>query len=572
MAVITVKADQTAIVAKDTTIHAGDNWAVTDNFVSAMDKDGKAVDFGQVQVSGEVDTAKVGDFVITYSYGGRETKATVHVIDNGETLKVKNTDLYVGASWTAADNFVSATDKDGKAVDFSQVKLAGSVDTTKAGVYKVTYTYGKQVQMAVITVKADQTAIVAKDSTIHAGDNWQAADNFISAMDKDGKAVDFGQVQVSGSVNTAKVGDFVITYSYGGKETKATVHVIDNKETLKVKNTNLYVGASWTAADNFVSATDKDGKAIDFSQVKLAGSVDTTKAGVYKVTYTYGSQTQMAVITVKADQTTIVAKHSTIHAGSNWQAADNFIFATDKDGKAVDFSQVKVSGSVNTAKVGDFVITYSYGGRETKATVHVIDNGETLKVKNTDLYVGASWTAADNFVSATDKDGKAVDFSQVKLAGSVDTTKAGVYKVTYTYGAQVQMAVITVKADQTAIVAKDSTIRVGDTWQAADNFVFATDKAGNPVDISQVTLSGEVNTKVAGDYTVVYSYAGQESKAVVHVLAMQESLSVKDSSIYVGDTWTASDNFISATDKSGNPIDFSQVEVSGTVNTAKGGT
>ena len=53
---------------------------------------------------------------------------------------------------------------------------------------------------------------------------------------------------------------------------------------------------------------------------------------------------------------------------------------------------------------------------------------------------------------------------------------------------------------------------------------------------------------------------------------MQESLSVKDSSIYVGDTWTASDNFISATDKSGNPIDFSQVEVSGTVNTAKGGT
>ncbi|MCJ1969244.1 bacterial Ig-like domain-containing protein [Lactococcus carnosus] len=568
---LTVNNNQLSIISKDSNLYVGDSWAAADNFVSATDKDGKAVDFSQIQVSGEVDTAKVGDFVITYRYDGKETKATVHVIDNKETLKVKESTLYVGASWTAADNFVSATDKAGKAIDLSQVKIDGSVDTTKAGVYKITYTYGRQVQMAVITVKADQTAIVAKDTTIHAGDNWAAADNFVSAMDKAGKAVDFSQIQVSGEVDTAKVGDFVITYSYGGKETKATVHVIDNKETLKVKNTSLYVGASWTAADNFVSATDKDGKAIDFSQVKLAGSVDTTKAGVYKVTYTYGKQVQMAVITVKADQTAIVAKDSTIHAGDKWQAADNFVSAMDKDGKAVDFSQIHVSGEVNTAKVGDFVITYSYGGKETKATVHVIDNKETLKVKNADLYVGASWTAADNFVSATDKDGKAIDFSQVKLAGSVDTTKAGVYKVTYTYGKQVQMAVITVKADQTAIVAKDSTIHAGDNWKATDNFISATDKTGKAVDFSQVKVSGEVNTAKVGDFAITYSYGGKETKATVHVIDNGETLKVKNTDLYVGASWQAADNFVSATDKDGKAVDFSQVKLAGSVDTTKAG-
>ncbi|WP_338155012.1 bacterial Ig-like domain-containing protein, partial [Enterococcus gallinarum] len=45
--------------------------------------------------------------------------------------------------------------------------------------------------MATITVVSYQATVVAKDSTLYVGDSWQAEDNFVSATDKDGKAVSF---------------------------------------------------------------------------------------------------------------------------------------------------------------------------------------------------------------------------------------------------------------------------------------------------------------------------------------------------------------------------------------------
>ncbi|WP_236598543.1 bacterial Ig-like domain-containing protein [Enterococcus casseliflavus] len=49
---------------------------------------------------------------------------------------------------------------------------------------------------------------------------------------------------------------------------------------------------------------------------------------------------------------------------------------------------------------------------------------------------------------------------------------------------------ITPVKDQSTVVAKDSTLYVGDTWRAVDNFVTATDKQGNPLSFSAVTVSG----------------------------------------------------------------------------------
>ncbi|MDV7734097.1 bacterial Ig-like domain-containing protein, partial [Enterococcus faecalis] len=48
-------------------------------------------------------------------------------------------------------------------------------------------------------------------------------------------------------------------------------------------------------------------------------------------------------------------------------------------------------------------------------------------------------------------------------------------------------------------------------------------------------------------------------------------LEVKDTTIYVGDSWKPEDNFVSATDRDGHAISFDKVQVKGKVDTKKTG-
>lgn len=67
----------------------------------------------------------------------------------------------------------------------------------------------------------------------------------------------------------------------------------------------------------------------------------------------------------------------------------------------------------------------------------------------------------------------------------------------------------------TKIEAHDSTIPVGSTWKPIDNFDSAIDDEGNPLDFSQITVTGTVNTSQPGVYPIVYSFNGTEKK--IHV-------------------------------------------------------
>ncbi|WP_237729230.1 bacterial Ig-like domain-containing protein, partial [Lacticaseibacillus paracasei] len=160
------------------------------------------------------------------------------------------------------------------------------------------------------------------DSTLVAGPDtkWNAADNFVSATDADGNGIDFKSVNVSGSVDPTKPGDYEVTYSYtdaGGNQVsaKATITVVSSKASIKAKDSTLVAGpdTKWNAADNFVSATDADGNGIDAKSVNVSGSVDPTKPGDYEVTYSYtdagGNQVSAkATITVVSSKASIKAK------------------------------------------------------------------------------------------------------------------------------------------------------------------------------------------------------------------------------------------------------------------------
>ena len=570
-ATITVLADQTSVKVKDSTLYVGDDWHAVDNFVSATDKTGANVPFSGVTVSGTVDTSKEGQYPVVYQNGNQKATATITVVANQETVVAKDSTLYVGDAWELADNFVSATDKKGQPLSLAEVTTSGDVDTKVPGEYQVIYRNGKAEATATITVLADQTSIKAKDSTLYVGDDWQAIDNFVSATDKSGANVPFSAVTVSGTVDTSKEGQYKVTYSNGKKEAIATITVVANQETVAAKDSTLYVGDSWEAADNFLSATDKDGKALPLTEVTVDGTVDTSKAGRYEVVYRNGKAEAKATITVMADQTSVKAKDSTLYVGDDWEAADNFVSATDKTGANLPFSGVTVSGSVDTSKAGEYPVVYQNGHVKATATITVVANQETVVAKDSTIYVDDNWQAADNFVSAKDKDGNELKLADITTVGTVDSATPGKYEVVYRNGKAKAKATITVLADQTSVKAKDSTLYVGDDWQAIDNFVSAIDKTGANVPFSGVTVSGSVDTSKEGQYPVVYQNGKVKATATITVVANQETVVAKDSTLYVGDSWTAADNFLSATDKDGNAVTIAEVTINGEVNTATPG-
>ncbi|MGM0231164.1 hypothetical protein IGJ28_003256 [Enterococcus sp. AZ091] len=510
---ITPEKDLSSISVKDSTLYVGDTWQAEDNFVSATDKQGNNVTFSEVTVSGDVDTSKVGSYQVTYTNGTAKSVAAITVVSNQATVVAKDSTLYVGDSWQAEDNFVSATDKDGKAVSLANVTVTGTVDTTTPGKYEVSYRNGKVEAIAAITVLADQTSVKAKDSTLYVGDTWQAEDNFVSATDKDGKSLSIAEVTVSGDVDTSKAGSYQVTYKNGNTESVATITVVSDQATVIAKDSTLYVGDSWQAEDNFVSATDKDGKAVSLANVTVTGTVDTTTPGKYEVSYRNGKVEAVATITVLADQTSVKAKDSTLYVGDTWLAEDNFVSATDKDGKSLSIADVTVNGDVDTSKVGSYQVTYTNGTAKAVATITVVSDQATVVAKDSTLYVGDTWQAEDNFVSATDKEGKTLSVAELDITGDVDTTTPGKYEISYRNGKVEAIATITVLADQTSVVVKDSVVYVGDQWEAKNNFVSATDREGNILSIKRLLIEGSVDTSKVGTYQVNYSVVSDEKVA-----------------------------------------------------------
>lgn len=145
-----------------------------------------------------------------------------------------------------------------------------------------------------------QTNVQVKDSSVFIGEDWQPEDNFVSATDREGNNVPLSSITVEGTVDTDTAGTYKVTYTYDGVSATAEIKVKESQTSVQVKDSSLFVGEAWNAQDNFVSATDRYGETVDFDRITVEGTVDTARAGTYKVTYTYDGVEETAQITVKA--------------------------------------------------------------------------------------------------------------------------------------------------------------------------------------------------------------------------------------------------------------------------------
>jgi|GEM_PF-6265882 len=205
----------------------------------------------------------------------------------------------------------------------------------------------------------------------------------------------------------------------------------------------------------------------------------------------------------------------------------------------------------------------------------------SVVVKDSTLYQGQTYHPEnDNFVSATDIDGNPLkwDDPNLKLSGDIVDMKVPktynqILTYTYVFNGETKTKTVnykvTVKADQTKLELEDVLLYVGEKWDPNLPFKNVIDKDGNKLDAENIESyhiqrNGNnvdtIDTSTTGIYEVKISHPDalgnlkESNVATVQVKRDYTSLELKDVEIYVGENWTAKDNFVTAVDEENRRI------------------
>ena len=430
-----------------------------------------------------------------------------------------------------------------------EVTSSGIVDTSKSGVYTITYTVvdksgnrATTTRTVIVKDKAPTDTLPPSISLVgQTNETLTIDDKYIekgaSAVDAvDGKT----EVVISGNVDTTKAGNYSIIYTSTDKAGNTssvtrtvTVQVKPSTDNIApVISLNGATSMSSTVGQTFVDPGATATDVVDGNiNVTTKGSVDVNIPDVYTISYTAtdtsgNTATATRTITIVApsaeDKT---APEITIN-GSATQSVDLGTEYVDEGAKAIDAVDGDISieknGTVDTATAGKYTITYTAtdaANNTATATreVTVIDpapkdttspviklNGETaitIAVDSTYSELGA--TASDNI------DG---DIStNISMTGSVDSSKSGTYMIRYSVTDEAGNRTSTTRTitvqNLSDTTAPSIMLNGGDTEIIINNpytelGVIATDDVDGNVSVS---ISGDVDTNTTGTYIITYT-------------------------------------------------------------------
>jgi LPXTG-motif cell wall-anchored protein len=530
----------------------------TDNYNGDVSKD--------IAISGNVDTHKLGDYVISYDVKDSSNNSadtvtrTIHVVDttkpvitiNGDsevTLEVHND--YVDAGAVASDNYDSEI--------ASKLSVTGTVDKDKLGDYTIYYNVKdgsnntadtvKRIVHVVDTTKPVLSINGKEDITLEVHNNY--LDEGVTAEDNYDSDI-ASKVIKSGEVNIDKLGDYVISYDVKDSSNnvattvKRNIHVVDTmkptislvgKSDITLEVHSLYVDLGAVASDNYDNELS--------SAIDVNGNLNTDKLGDYTIAYNVKDSsgnkadtilrtihvvdTTKPVIKLKGEESQTIEVHKN-YEEAGFSANDNY----DNDLT----SKVLVSGAVNTDKLGEYTLSYDVKDSSNnsaitlKRTVHVVDTTKpviTLKGE-ADINIEVHKSYTDEGVSATDNYDNDIT-PNVTTSGKVNADKIGQYVVSYdvkdssgNVADTVKRTIHVVDTTKPIISLKgetDKTIEVHNSY--VDPGATATDNYDEDI-TSNITKSGEVNTDKVGDYSISYDVkdnsnnAADTAKRVIHVV------------------------------------------------------
>lgn len=176
------------------------------------------------------------------------------------------------------------------------------------------------------------------------------------------------------------------------------------------------------------------------------------------------------------------------------------------------------------------------------------------------------------------KAGSAIGNSQIySYYNNVNTGIAGEYISIYMASQNSFSArtthILNVIVDPALVVGGNITVKYEDTeGNEISDEVTKTGNVGDDYTTEQKDIGGYTFKEVKGNRTGKFTNQPQTVTYVYEKYQDKTSLIVHDSELTVGDTWKAEDNFDGATDYYGNPVPFTDINVSGDVDTDKAGT
>lgn len=347
----------------------------------------------------------------------------------------------------------------------------------------------------IVRAEADKDKVDSKititgagDATVKVGDKFDPKQG-VSVKDDKGNDLT-SSLKIDGVVDTAKAGKYDLKYSVtdGSGKTASSMRTINVVEAANPASDGITIQHSIKDGDKISMGSDidlNDGVTAKCPKhpdakldVKVDSGIDMNKVGEYPVTFKatcpIDNETKTETIHVKVvegDQGTNSqeikevnldgATYKEINVGDNFNPMEG-ITATDQNGNDIT-KNIKVEGTVDTAKEGKYILHYIYKdgkGKELcniERTIVVRPAGAPLfsGIENKELKLNDKFEPMEGVKAIDKKDGDLT--KNVKVDGTVDTTKQGKYILTYT---------VTDSEGNTTKVER--TITVGDATNTVD--------------------------------------------------------------------------------------------------------
>ncbi|MBC2162149.1 LPXTG cell wall anchor domain-containing protein [Listeria booriae] len=535
-------------------------------------------------------------------YTNYSNDVTLSVLaNNAPTITATDHTLKKGAKFDPMSG-VSATDPEDGNLSSSVKITANNVDTTKEGLYHVTYsvtdsdgnTTTKQVTVTVTS--NDAPTIEATDHTLKKGAKFDPTADVTATDAEDGNLTK--EIKITANdVDTSQEGTYHVTYSVTDSDENTTTKQItvtvtsNDAPTIEATDHTLKKGTKFDPMSE-VSAADKEDGDLTKDIKITANDVDTTQEGIYHVAYSVtdsdeNTTTKEITVTVTSnDAPTITATDKTLKRGDTFDALAE-VSATDKeDGDLTSNIQV-IANDVNPDQEGTYSVTYSVTDSDNNTTTKQVNVTVTSNELPVITAIDHTIKKGSNFdpmskVSATDQeDGDLTNVIKI-TANNVNTDKEGIYQITYSVTdsddntTTKDVTVIVTSNEKPAIQAEDQTIKKGTKFDPIAD-VTATDKEDGDLTKTIEVIRNTVDTTKEGTYQVSYEVIDSDGNIAYKTITVTVTSNEKPTIAAENQVITVGDNFdpqqlATSTDKEDGDL-TKQIEVIiNTVDTSQPGT
>ncbi|MGO3899491.1 MAG: bacterial Ig-like domain-containing protein [Lactiplantibacillus argentoratensis] len=480
-ATLTLTASQAALVPRPAQIvWAKDAGQLTPaNFLQTITgADGTQVSsLTNVKMSA-VNASQSGVQTVTLTYTddyGNEVTTNAQVTVDQAALTTQTARPVAGptAQWDYRTNFKTVTNAAGEVLNVSDanIKVLTGPDLSTAMVGRpqvVTFSYTDELGLTQ-TASAKVTTVASQAHMTTRADQviWPAtvgkltvADLITGLTDAWGQTSQNYQNVTMTAINAQQAGKQQVTLTYTdavGNVKTATTTVTVDQAALTTQPQTVIAGptAKWDYHQGIGTITDGMGQpiAVNNAAITVVVMPDLTVAHVgqpqtVQLVYTDSlgqQQTALVQVTTVATQAKISTRPVTVIAGpkTTWSLNDSVDWSTSlaADGTSLTAAQrqrVTVDGHLNLQQAGNYPLTLSYMDRAgnlitVMTSINVLASQAQLQVRDSQLTVGNTWTAQDNFERATDAQGQVLTLADIAVDGTVDTQRAGQYTLTYRY-------------------------------------------------------------------------------------------------------------------------------------------